>query len=308
MLVRYSFLGAVVASSVAAEMKCLGAQTTVFHLVMALFSGTALMCAILTSWAYSEGNREGVLCAVRRTMTVGAVISLLVAAIILLAAENMLIVINDDYDDFESALNCLRWFALSIPTTTVSVSLTYAYQSTKRKSLSVALTVFRGAIAVIVPVTILVPYIGPAAIWIVFLLSDLLFLLVIYVISSIHNRRMTRCLEDLLMLSGPNMEVPPLFYGMTRSDETDGLLDRLQESLSSSGIDAGTSKKVYGAVSGILSSISENCDKACNVRVLVRSGENITVNIHNDADKSKDAPEGVKHYYVLGQNKYVVRL
>ncbi len=307
MMARYLFLGAVIASSTIAEMKCMGAQTTLFHIVMAVFSGTALMCAILTSWAYSEGDKRGVLAAVRRTIGVGAAISAVIAAIVLLTSEGMLSFIENEYDLHESSLSCLRWFAISIPTTTVSVSLIYAYQSTKRKLLSVALTVFRGFVAVAIPVTILVPYIGPAAIWTVFLLSDLLFLLTIYVISSIHNRHLTRSLEDLLMLRGPSMEVPPIFEGMARSDETAGLLERLSESLSSSGIDSGTSEKVYGAVEDVLGSISRNCDKACNVRVLVLSGENVTVNIHNDADKMKDALEGIKHYYVLGQNKYIVK-
>ncbi len=308
MMLRYSFLNAVIASSAIAEMNCLGAQTTMFHVVMAIFSGTALMCVILTSLAYSEGNREGVLAVVRRVLGVGVAISVAIAVIILVASEDLLVFIQNDYDIYESALSCFRWFAISIPTTTVSVSLIYAYQSTKRKPLSIALTVFRGAVAVIIPVTILVPYIGPAAIWTVFLLSDLLFFLAIFIISSIHNRRLTRSLEDLLMLSGPNMETPPIFYGMTRSDETHGLLDRLSDSLSSSGLDAEASEKVHGAVSSILDSISRNSGKACNVRVLVRSGEDVTVNIHDDAAKTKNAPEGVKHYFVLGQNKYVVKI
>ncbi len=305
MIVRYSFLGAVIASSTVADMNCIGAQTTLFHLVMAIFSGTALMCAILTSWAYSEGNREGVLAAVGRTIYVGFAISVMITAIVLIASEELLVFIKNDYDIYNSSLSCLEWFAISIPTTTVSVSLIYAYQSTKRKLLSVALTVFRGAVAVIVPVTVLVPYIGPAAIWTVFLLSDLIFLLSIYVISSVHNRHLTRNLEDLLMLSGPNMETAPVFYGMARSDDTAGLLDRLSESLSSSGIGPETSEKVYASVSGILDSISKNSAKVCNIRVLVRSDEKVTVNIHDDADKSKDVLEGVKHYFVLGQNKYV---
>jgi len=308
MMLRYYFLNAVIASSIVAEMNCLGAQTTIFHFVMAIFSGTALMCAIMTSLAYSEGNKDGVLAVVRRVLGVGAAISVTIAAIILFTSEDLLLFIEDDYDISSSALSCLRWFALSIPTTTVSVSLIYAYQSTKRKPLSVVLTVFRGVVAVIVPVTILVPYIGPAAIWTVFLLSDLLFLLAIFIISSVYNRRLTRSLEDLLMLKGPNMESPSIFYGMTRSDEKDALLDRLSASLSSSGLDGEMSEKVHGAVSGILDSISKNSDKACNIRVMVRSGEKVTVNIHDDASKARNAPEGVKHYFVLGQNKYVVKL
>jgi len=308
MIVRYTFLGAVIAASSEASMECMGAQTTLFHFVMAIFSGTALMCAILTSWAYSEGDRKGVLASVKVTIDAGVTISVLVAAIAFAASDYFLSLIFYEFDDYESSLECLRWFTLSIPTTTASVSLIYAYQSTKRKWFSAALTVFRGAIAVIVPVTILVPYIGPAAIWTVFLLSDLIFLLTIYVVSSIHNRHLTRSLEDLLMIKGPDMDAPPVFEGMTRSDDSVGLLRRLSESLSASGLDREMSDKVYRAVEDVLGSISESSSKACNVRVLVRSGEKVTVNIHDDADKMKDAPEGVKHFYVLAQNKYVVTL
>ncbi len=308
MIVRYSFLGAVIAASSAIGMECMAAQTTLFHFVMAIFSGTALMCAILSSWAYSEGDRKGVLAAVSGTIGVGAKISVLVALFFFVVSDDFLSLVFIEYDDYQSSLQCLRWFTLSIPTTTVSVSLIYAYQSTKRKWFSAALTVFRGAIAVIVPVTILVPYIGPAAIWTVFLLSDLIFLMTIYVISSIHNRHLTRSLEDLLMLKGPNMEIPPVFEGMTKSDDAAGLMGKLSESLSASGLDGETSEKVYRVVADVLGSISENSSKACNVRVLIRSGEKVTVNIHDDADKAKEFPNGVKHLYVLGQNKYVASL
>ena len=311
MAFRYYFLNVFIVTTGIGVAACLTAQTAVFHFVIAVYTGSAIMSAILCSTFYPQGDRRSICDSVRELTIVSLIIAVAIAILVLILSGNIADLLLDGEDGYDSALWCLRWFALSIPTTTVCMILIYGYQSTKRNRLSTCLIVLRGAVLLVLAVWALALFIGEAAIWTCFLLSDLFTLVLIIAWSCICNRRFPRCIDDIMMLHGRKFETPSLFEGSIHDDgdELTELLVKLEGLLSGESFNEDTVNLALGRIETV---IGETIDhgytdrKKHQIDIVIRNDDGLNIVIKDDSSGKIEVPEGVELAKALDLNLYYI--
>ena len=311
MTVRYYFLNAFIVTTGITATSCLTAQNAVLHFVVAVFTGSAIMSAVLGSTFYSQGDRKSLSDAVKELSAISVTIAVITAVAVLILSEGITDLLVDGADMQRSALWCLRWFAVSMPTTTLCMILIYMYQSTKRKMLASALVLLRGVAMIVLAVFAMAPVLGEAAIWACFLLADLCTLTTILALSCIHNRRFPRCVDDLLILKGKKYETPSVFEGSIHNDrdELKELLDNLECLLSDNSIDSGMAK---AALDKIESVVGETIDSGYSdsrihqIDVLIRKDDGLNIVVRSDSKTAIRIPDGVRQSKAVDLNFYYI--
>ncbi len=304
MVVRYTFINSVIAASAVYQMRCLSSQMMVLHFAVALFSGCAITTAIIAGWSYSYGDRSGTVEAVRTCLRTGVVLSLIVMVFVLVFSEPINDSVGNVFDEAESSLWCLRLFALSIPTTTFSVSLIYSFQSTGRVLFATIMTVVRGALLMILNLSAMELYLNEEAIWISFVSCDLGALLIIFVISALHKHGIPRNLDDILMAD-------TAFKNAAVCEESidscciDGFRRRLPGLLDSAGLMPNKTADPLERLDRLLTSLASK-NEDFRLRIVIRNDGRTTV--QDDSSALENLPPGVKHKAAFGLNTYSLKL
>ena len=311
MTLRYYFLKVFIVTSSLCATSCLTAQNAVLHLVIAVFTGSAVMSAILCGMFYPQGDRKALCDAVWGLAAISLMISAIVAVAVLIFSEGITDLLVDDVEGRGSALWCLRWFAASIPTTTLCMILVYMYQSTKRKMLSNFLILFRGVALLALMVLALAPILGEAAVWTCFLLSDLCMLAFVVVMSWAHNRRFPRSLDDLMMLRGKKFESPSVFEGSIRNSRSElrELLAKMEKALNDGSVDEGTMKAALERTERVILGTIDRGYRDSDVHqidVLVRKDDGLNIVIRDDCPTRMEALDGVRQAKALDLNIYYI--
>ena len=300
MILRYAFLYTFISSSANYDMLCLTAQTTVLHFVIAFFSASAIICNVMCGWCNSEGDRFGAMSSVRATLKVSLVISIVLMAAVLLLSEPLADLLTKSMDNQESSLQCLRWFALSIPTTTACVTLFYAYMSTGRRLLASCFIVFRGVIAMMISVIVISNINGPMSIWTSFIICDVMTLILILLVATVQKGKVPRNLSELIY-KDPKPTFPVYQKTLFKGDAEQFLkeLPDTLESICSSDENADVVEYVQGMLLHI-----ESLNRDYSLRLVVRYDDGVTVIVHDDCDEDTDIPEGTTYYRIIGINSY----
>lgn len=312
MTLRYYFLNVFIVTTGLGAKACLTSQNAVLHFVIAVYTGSAIMSAVLCSTFYPQGDRKALCDGVRELSAISLIISIITAAVVLVFSAAITHVLVDDEEYYTSAMWCLRWFALSIPTTTICMILIYAYQSTKRKTLASILVLCRGVALIMITVMAFSPFMGISAVWTCFLMADICTLIAILVLSWRFNRRFPRSIDDLLMLQGKKFENPSLFEGSIRNDrnELGELLVILDEVLRRSSSDDYSIKAALMRVESIIGETIDcgyTDDKVHEIDVLIRDDNGLSIVIRDDSSIKIVRPD-VKQAVLLDTNIYYINL
>ncbi len=300
MIIRYTFLHAFIAAAATYEYHCLSSQTTVFHFIVPMFSGCALLTAVLTGLSYAQGDRSGTVETVKTSLLTGLVLSLTAMVLVLVQSEWLNDTLLSMYDDKDSALWCLRFFALSIPTTTLSVSLTYVFMSSGRGPRACITLFFRGAVYMILGVSVMSGFLGYKAIWASFLFCDIAALFSLLVSSCMRNRRFPAGLDDLLVLDEafPRDSVcEETVYDLRE------FAPRVPAILREAGVSEEDVPEASDKVENLLSSVYANRG---HMRVIVRRAKGVRVTVQDYSRRQIEVPEGVKTKRAAGINTYVL--
>jgi len=309
MVLRYYFLKVFMVTTGVGVTACLISQNTVLHFVIAVYTGSAIMSAALTGVFYQQGSRKSLVDTVRELSKLATIISVIIAVIVLALSEGITGLLVSGEESYNSALACLRWFAISIPTTTLCMIIIYMYQSTKRKVLASIMVLVRGVALIVLCVLLLAPILGEAAIWTCFLLSDLCVLALMFLMAWVHNRRLPRNLDDLMMLHGKLFDEPSVYDGsiMNSREELNGMLSEIEGRLSDGSFEEETVRK---ALDGIEAVIGDTIDRGYadrdvhEIDVLVRKDKGLNITIRDDSTEEIRLPEGVRRARSLGLNIY----
>ena len=299
MNVRYGFLKAFILYTGSVSMMCISAQSSVLHLVVGLYSGCAIVCLILCKWAYSEKDRSGLIDSLKEVLRVGVFFSVIVMIVILVFSEPLTEMLAKDYDDFQSSLECLRWFALSVPTTTYCMCLIYAYQSTGRLLYSSFITVVRGVILMAALVILLWPLLGAASIWVSFLLCDLVMIALVFLVAIIHNKKFPADFSELLMI---DENIRSMCEETVESTDMGAFLDGLEDRLVSDGMKKDAAEKVAGYLRSIYG--SSGGSDPFTAGIVVDCKESASVVTLDDSKDIADISEGTVHTNIVGLNIY----
>ena len=310
---RYYFLNVFLIAVGYGSVLCLTAQTTVLNFMIPLFTGIAIMSATLCGAFYSQGDRRAMRDSLTEILRMGLMISTVLMVAVLLLSKFITGIILNDGGDYQSSLNCLRWFALSIPTTTVCMTFIYLYQSTDRKRLSTALTIIRGVLMVMVTTFALQPIIGQAAVWISFLLADASMMAVVVAVSWYENGRFPRSLDDLMMLKDDRYGTPSVFEGSVHSDTggLETLNERIRWSLSGHSFDSGVVDVVIEKIDAIIRTLTltgYSDRRKHQIDILIRNEKGLEVTIRDDADIVTKMPEDGSESSIFGINARHFRL
>lgn len=304
MSMRYYFLNAFIAATGICAASCLTAQNAVLHLVVAVYTGSAVMAAALCGIYYRQGDRKSLSDTVRELSLMAMGTSVIVAVAVLVLSGGITDLLVSDADARPSALWCLRWFAVSMPTTTLCMILVYAYQATKRKVLASILVLGRGVVMIAAMVLLMAPAIGEAAIWTCFILADVCMLATVVALAAAVNRRLPRSIDDLLILKGAKYESPSLFEGSMLSDrsELEGLISRLGDALREGSVDEDTAVSALDMVERAIGAIIDNGytdSKVHQIDVLARMDEGLNIIIREDTQRKVEMPDGIRHARTL---------
>ena len=313
MTLRYYFLNLFISVSGVAVTGCLTAQNAVLHLMVPVFTGCAIMSAILCGTYYPLGDRRSMNDSVKELFKASLPITIALTVLVLILSEDITDLLVSGEEKRQAALSCLRWFALCIPTTAICMILAYMYHSTKHKMLSNVLIVYRGVVLIMVIVLSLTPVIDENAIWISFLLSDLLMLTTVLVISYVHNRRFPRSIDDIMMLHGKQYDEPAIYSGSIHNDEREleGMLTDIKDVLSRFSFDEGAVNSVLEGIEAIVSETIDHAYKDSKIHqidVLVRNDDGLNVVIKDDSSGKIDVPEGIKQAKLLDMNIYYLNI
>ena len=311
MTLRYYFLNLFISVSGIVVTGCLTAQSSVLHLLVPVFTGCAIMSSILCGTFYPLGDRKSLNDSVIGLSKASLVITIALTALILIFSEDITNLLVTDLDKREPALTCLRWFSLCIPTTALCMILAYMYHSTKHKLLSDILIVYRGVILIMIIVLSLAPFIDDNAIWISFLSADLGMLVTVILLSSVHNRRFPRNIDDLMILQGQKYEEPSIYSGSiyNNREEMGHMLDEVKSVLSANSFDEDT---VGSALDRIETVVGETIDHAYRdsqihqIDVLIRKDNGLNIVIKDDSSGKIEIPDDTKQAKSLDLNIYYI--
>lgn len=309
MSVRYYFLKAFIVATGIGTTACLTAQNTMLHLVVALFSGCAIMANIMCGIFYQQGDRRAIMETLRELIQASLIISTIVAVLIMVLSEDIVDLLVSGEESRNSALWCLRWFCLSIPTTTLSMIMIYTYQATHRKVYASILVVYRSLLLLMLAVFLLAPALGEAAVWTSFILADLFALSTMVIVAWIRNRRFPRSIDDLVMIHGKRYENVPLLDMSIHNDrdELNSLISSLGEAMSSDSVETDTARDVLDRVERIIGDTIDTGyrdQKRHQIDIIVRHENGINITIRDDATVRIEVPKGVRHTNSMGLNIY----
>ena len=313
MTLRYYFLNLFISTSGIVVVGCLTAQSVVLHLLVPIFIGCAIMSTVLSGTFYPLGDRRSLNDSIRELSKASLVITVLMMVLVLILSEDITDLLVSGEEKRQAALTCLRWFALSIPTTAICMILLYMYHSTKHKTLSNVLIVYRSIILMFIIVLALSPVIDENAIWISFLLSDLLMLATVVVIACIRNHRFPTSVDDLMMLRGEKYDVPPIYSGSIHNDkeELKGMLIDIEKALSDHSL---SDEVISSALDGIKDVVGKTIDHAYKdpiahqIDVLIRMDDGLNIVIKDDSSGEIDISEDIKQAKSLDLNIYYINI
>ncbi len=214
-----------------AAVLALSVQTNVYQFLIAISTGYGIMIAMMCSLFYGERDKRSLSDSLRSCLISGFIVSLIAGILLFVFADAVAVLFIKGNGDVGMAAECLRYFALSQPTSTVCLIFLYLYQSLGNFLLSTVISLTRGIGYVLLFSFALTPIIGLAGTWISFFLADILSLLTIAAVLWYKAKHFPRKLEDLLMLKDDEFEVNLACDVSIRNDigEVMGLADRMSE-------------------------------------------------------------------------------
>lgn len=271
-----------------AAVLALSVQTNVYQFLIAISTGYGLMVAMMCGMFFGEKDKGAIVNALRTSIRSGVILSSVVAVILFVFAEPIAALFLKSGGDLEMATRCLRIFAFSQPTSTLCLCFLYMYQTMGNLLLSNIVSLTRGALYVILVSFVLTPLIGLDAVWLSFLLADVLSVLTIMVVVWRKTGRFPRCIEDFVVSEEGAFDVEVIYETSISNDmsEVDGLTESIASVCIGKGVEPDKAQRIALCIEEMAGNVVEFAftdDKVHFIDIrIVRQGDDVTFRMRDD--------------------------
>ncbi|MCR5108997.1 MAG: ATP-binding protein [Lachnospiraceae bacterium] len=176
-------------------------QNTISTLLVSVSVGfgmtTLLICSVLTG----EEDRTSLVLTLKDSLKFSVLINAIIAVLVIIFADFLASLFGKgDIEIRTLSARILRIYALSLPINIINVNLQNFFQSMKKTVLVNVICVFNNFGFAVLFALILPLIAGRDSVWFMFPLAQTATLIMIILISAVHNRGIPKSFEDFLML------------------------------------------------------------------------------------------------------------
>lgn len=242
-LVLNNYLMAVVGTS---AVIALSVQTSVYQFTIAVCTGYGIMVAMMCGMFYGERDKKSIESTLRVSVKSGVIVSAIVAVPLFIFAPEIVSLFIEEGGDLGECTMAVRLFTLSLPSSTVCLIFLYMHQTLGNMMLCYSISLTRGFLYVVLISVLLYPVIGTDAVWISFVLADILSILTLFAIIRMRIGHFPRSFSDLIVTPRGFSGVKEIYSGSIHSDmrEVMELTTVIENACIRSGVDEMRSHKV----------------------------------------------------------------
>lgn len=177
-------------------------QNGIIPLVMAVINGIGLTTILVSGTIIGEEDRYSLIELMKKIFKLAIKISLILFAIMFIFAKviSLFFVDKSEIEEIILVTNVIRLYSISIPLCMIVTLFVNYFQSMQKLILANVIYICEVSIFVVVVAYILSKYIGMNGVWIAFIISEILSLLLIFAIIVFNKKRLPNCFEDFLMI------------------------------------------------------------------------------------------------------------
>lgn len=191
-------LGAI-AGSVA--ITALSIQSSLNSLLGSVCLGVGTTALLICGIFFGEEDKRTLADTVKVSIKTGIIITTVISVITIVAAKPLVMMFGKgDADVIAMATRTIIFFMISLPLYVISVVFLNYYQSTGNLFMANFVCIGDNLIFMLIPVAILVPFMGTDGVWLSFILCELIMLISLAFMIKLKTKKWPRCLEDFLLL------------------------------------------------------------------------------------------------------------
>lgn len=204
----------------------LAVQNNVNQIISAVTMGVGMTAAMLTGVFFGERDSKMIEKTLRVSIKTGLTLIVATAAVVIIFARPIVgMFLSGNEAGLELAVRALRFFCLSLPLALVSVALIYFYQCTKNLLMANLICIAHGLAFVAAASFALAPALGTDAVWLSFLLAEILTMLLILLVLRLKLGRWPRSWTDLALLSEDFDPQPERILDVSIAGEMDMVME-----------------------------------------------------------------------------------
>ena len=208
----------VASSSAVAAFSMQGSLNSLFGSI----GGAIGMSVLLVSGIiYGEEDIPSISKLLKEALKIGVVLTSIVAIILFIFASFFTNLFLKDTSVLTLANTCVRFYAISIPLHTINTIFMNYYQGVHNVKLAHIIGVLDNFFYTTVLSLILGNIIGLNGVWMSLIISEIVMIITILIIASLHNKKFPTSLDDLLLLSKG--------FGVSKEDRFDTSITTMDE-------------------------------------------------------------------------------
>lgn len=196
----------------------LSVQTSVYQFTIAVCTGYGIMVAMMCGMFYGERDKKSIESTLRVSVRSGVIVSAIVDVPLFIFASEIISLFIEDGGDLGEYTMAVRLFTLSLPTSAVCLIFLYMHQTLGNLMLCNAISLTRGFLYVVLISVLLYPVIGTDAVWMSFILADVLSMLTLFMIIRMKIGHFPRSFSDLIITPKGFSGVREIYSSSIHSD------------------------------------------------------------------------------------------
>ncbi len=296
----------------ATAVTALSVQTNVNQVLIAVSMGYGMMTSMMCSMFYGENDREAMAGTLRVTIKSGIIVSCIVAVITIIFAPQIVSLFIPE-GDISMAVECIRLFALSQPTSTICLVFLYYYQSVRLYTLAYVISITRGFLYVFLLSVLLAQFMGTTGVWASFFFAEALSIVTLILVVRVKIGRFPRSMYDMMLLKEDTSDTKEIFNISIRNDmnEVMTLADRIHAVCVSEGISEEKSHRLSLCIeemagNTVQHAFSDSKDHYMDIRILIK-GDDVIFRLRDDGIPFNPMAEDHDDHYGINVVKAVAK-
>ncbi len=290
----------------------LSVQTNVNQVLIAVSMGYGMMASMMCSMFYGENDRDAMAGTLRVTIKSGIIVSCIVAVITIIFAPQIVSLFIPE-GDTSMAVECIRLFALSQPTSTICLVFLYYYQSVRMYTLAYVISITRGFLYVFLLSVLLAQFMGTTGVWASFFFAEALSIVTLILVVRVKIGRFPRSMYDMMLLKEDTSDTKEIFNISIRNDmnEVMTLADRIHAVCVSEGISEEKSHRLSLCIeemagNTVQHAFSDSKDHYMDIRILIK-GDDVIFRLRDDGIPFNPIAEDHDDHYGINVVKAVAK-
>lgn len=264
----------------ASAVVALSVQTSVYQFTIALCTGYGLVVTMMCGIFYAERDKSSMESTLRVSIKSGIIVSAVVAAVIYIFAPEVVSMFIRDGGDPGECILAVRLFTLSLPTSTVCLIFLYMHQSLGNMVMCNSISITRGFLYIVLISILLYPVMGTYAVWISFVMADVLSIFTLFAIIRLKTGHFPRNWGDLVATPKGFSNVSEIYSASIHNnmDEVMELTSVIEKACLDKGVDSERSLKVALCIEEMAGNVvkfafTESGEHCMDIRVLMQDGD-----------------------------------